>query len=81
MPKYRKRPVVVEAEVYRHGMEDGFDLHYDKKLGGIRITPYIETLGDGREYIREGDYIIISTEGERRTCRPDIFIMTYELVK
>jgi len=25
MPKYRKKPIVIEAEVYHKGLEDGFD--------------------------------------------------------
>lgn len=29
MSKYRKKPVVIEAEVYKKGMEDGYA---DKKL-------------------------------------------------
>lgn len=24
MPKYRKKPVVIEAEVYKPGLEDGY---------------------------------------------------------
>jgi len=32
MAKYRKKPVVIEAEVYRYGLEDGFRcLAYGKK--------------------------------------------------
>ena len=30
MGKYRKKPVVIEAEVYSPGMEDGYDCKYYK---------------------------------------------------
>jgi len=70
MAKYRKKPVVVEAELYHAGLEDGFD---DKNFG----KPYITTL-EGRHYISEDDWIITGVKGERYPCKPDIFAMTYE---
>lgn len=69
MAKYRKRPVIVEAEQYKKGMEDGFD---DGK-------PYINTL-EGKHYITPGDYIITGIEGERYPCKAHIFHKTYEYV-
>lgn len=70
MAKYRKKPVVVEAEVYRAGLEDGY----------LYECPYIETL-EGKHYISPGDYIITGIKGERYPCKPDIFEATYELVE
>lgn len=89
--KYRKKPVVIEAEVYQEGMEDGYACYelsgkfigYFDKNGGIPKTnrvPAIRTL-EGWHEITKGDYIIIGVKGERYPCKPDIFQMTYELAE
>ena len=78
MAKYRKKPVVVEAEVYKPGMEDGFDYKF-VEFCEYQWTPFINTL-EGKHYITEGDYIITGVKGERYPCNPDIFEMTYNLV-
>lgn len=88
MAKYRKKPVIVDAEVYRFGMEDGWGCESDTCLSvGIKdclpcqyFKPYIQTL-EGRHYISRGDYIITGIKGERYPCKPDVFEATYELVK
>lgn len=78
MPKYRKKPVVVEAEVYKEGMEDGFKLApIGEGIRGVVKKPYIETL-EGQMVINPGDYIITGIKGERYPCKPDIFEKTYE---
>ncbi len=92
MTKYRKKPIVIEAEQYRPGLEDGFEemnlvigIGWSPKNGdkiknvGTRKVPYIETL-EGRHYISEGDFIITGITGERYPCKPDIFDATYEKV-
>lgn len=70
VPKFRKKPVVIEAEVYRPGLEDGFE----------NGRPYIETL-EGRHYISSGDYVVTGIRGERYPVKPDIFEATYEPVE
>ncbi len=96
MAKYRKKPVVVEAELYRPGIEDGFDpIKPDNAFNcdliiawrgtaklelGDFYIPYIFTL-EGKHYIMPGDYIITGIQGERYPCKPDIFTATYELVE
>lgn len=86
MAKYRKKPVVIEAEVYRPGLEDGFDVVEELQpmgdgIRGVKKTmvskPYINTL-EGKHYTSPGDYIITGIKGERYPCKPDIFKMTYE---
>lgn len=83
--KYRKKPVIIEAEVYKFGMEDGFVAfdRYDPETDTVEFDcvkrPYINTL-EGKHYISPGDYIITGIKGERYPCKPDIFAMTYELV-
>lgn len=73
--KFRKRPVVVDAEQY-----DGADM--DGVCHGGRHCPlfafgHIHTLeGTMRLYV--GDWVITGIQGERYPCRPDIFAATYE---
>lgn len=95
MAKYRKRPIVIEAEKYREGLEDGFDTvdiikHEGQELNLDELEcfdtdfgkkyPYIRTL-EGKHYIYKGSYIITGIAGERYPCKPDIFKATYEKVE
>jgi len=93
MTKYRKKPVVIEAELYKEGVEDGFEVRYTHQLNpgqsyGIQTSeedvavhvPYIYTL-EGRLLISNGDWIITGVKGERYPIKPDIFEDTYELVE
>lgn len=87
--KYRKKPIVVEAERYSPGMEDGFECPaafcpWDG-LSGCKNQcgegkPFIRTL-EGKLLISHGDYIITGVKGERYPCKPDIFLETYEIVR
>lgn len=88
--KYRKKPVIINAEVYSRGMEDGFACYkiggefigyFDKNgpLPRVQQIPAIKTL-EGFHEISEGDYIITGVKGERYPCKPDIFAITYEKV-
>lgn len=79
MARYRKLPVIIEAEVYREGLEDGFDYNPDRH-NPPALLPYISTL-EGKHFISEGDYIITGVKGERYPCKPDIFELTYEPVE
>jgi hypothetical protein len=88
--KFRKKPIVIEAEKYKPGMEDGFEC-YDvlgKYIGywptggplpRAQCIPVIRTL-EGNHQISEGDWIITGVKGERYPCKPDIFEQTYEKV-
>lgn len=82
--KYRKKPVEVEAEVYKAGMEDGWLLVFENRIvdenpEGFAAKPIIKTL-EGYHEISDGDYIITGVKGERYPCKPDIFEMTYDKV-
>lgn len=94
MAKYRKKPVVVEAEQWREGLEDGwfvfeeggtkygvFYLENDDIKPEIHTKniPAIKTL-EGWMNISDGDYIITGIQGERYPCKPDIFEATYDFV-
>ena len=82
MPKYRKKPVVIEAVQYRDEMRVK-----DQLPEGVYIVPthegdmpVIHTL-EGDMMVRDGDYIITGVKGERYPCKPDIFEQTYEPVE
>jgi hypothetical protein len=79
--KYRKKPVVVEAEQFDplarpwpdcvHPWADEEARPRDMSWG------YIETL-EGKMHVMAGDFIITGVKGEQYPCKPDIFALTYE---
>lgn len=78
--KYRKKPVVIEAEKFdseHHGHEiaEWCGGSNEKSPGQIQI----ETL-EGTMTASLGDYIIKGVQGEFYPCKPDIFEATYEAV-
>ena len=76
MAKYRKRPVVVEAEQFFPGVEPW----PDGVKGAAGYIFWIETL-EGDMDVSPGDWIITGVKGERYPCKPDIFELTYEAVE
>ena len=89
MAKYRKKPVIVDAELYQPGMEDGFTCDQGDCIGYGKwnddhfcdyAKPYINTL-EGKHYISPGDYIVTGVENERYPVKPSIFKKTYEKVE
>lgn len=86
--KYRKKPIIIDAEPYRAGLEDGFDYGILGDEGFMQLAeddiagypvPFIKTL-EGNHYITEGDWIITGIKGERYPIKEDIFFETYEKV-
>ena len=80
MHKYRKKPVVVEAEQWFPGKQvDGV---VQIGVSGITGEPVygVHTL-EGVMACAPGDYIITGVKGERYPCKPDIFEATYEPVE
>lgn len=83
MPKYRKKPVVIEA--FRFQIDETMPDWFNEK----RITNDIVTNEDGTCEIKTlegtmkadyGDYIIKGVKNEIYPCKPDIFEQTYEPV-
>jgi hypothetical protein len=71
--KFRKKPIVIEAEQWFPG----------KEVDGVIVgnwKPFVETL-EGNMPIAEGDWIITGINGEKYPCKKDIFEKTYELVE
>ena len=82
VPKYRKKPVVIEAIQYKREknittIQDfvGDILEYDPEENEY----FIKTL-EGDLYLSKGDFIIKGVNGEFYPCKPDIFEKTYEPV-
>lgn len=90
MPKFRKKPVVIEAvqlrwdtwnEMCEHaGVGKLTDGEPEGQMDGEKIGLAIPTL-EGVMQADENDWIIKGVEGELYLCKPRIFEATYELVK
>lgn len=85
MNKYRKKPVVIEADkflVYNKTVEQICNEYSYCGLQikeGFIIDFLIPTL-EGDMKVTDGDFIIKGIKGEFYPCKPDIFEQTYELV-
>lgn len=87
MSRFRKKPVVIEAEQFlAHGKETvpvrGMKLWPDEQGRQPRDATwgYVDTL-EGRMHVQHGDWIIRGVKGEFYPCKPDIFAATYEAVE
>jgi len=94
MPKFRKKPVVIEAYKPEAGERNGND-HWPEWLkeamkkdssepSSMRWDPllkkYVIHTLEGNHEVTEGDWIIQGVSGELYPCKPDIFEATYEPV-
>lgn len=87
MPKFRKKPVVIDAVQFTEAMAVGLTVPLpdgvvfssrSMKLGKLLSHyHYIPTL-EGDMRVEIGDWIITGVKGERYPCKPDIFAATYE---
>lgn len=89
MAKFRKRPIVIEAEQYTGpGEVSRYNTPPPAPAGvtWIRLGsdmaqfPVVKTL-EGEMHVSPGDWIITGVQGERYPCKPDIFAATYEAVE
>jgi len=92
MPKYRKKPVVIEAFRYSTNPDDKTisvpKWYLEAVVNGVvfsdGVFDYIRTLESPNNAplrIDEGDYVIKGIKNELYPCKPDIFAATYELVE
>jgi len=77
MAKYRKKPVVIEAEQFFPNEKPWPVGVIDVKNEVVESGWMIETL-EGYHVVSPGDWIITGVKGERYPCKPDIFNETYE---
>lgn len=81
MAKFRKKPIVIEAEQYLHGRTVPLGVCMSDDLDDSReFFPHIHTL-EGNLAVSKGDWIIKGIQGEFCPCKPDIFEATYEPVE
>ena len=77
--KFRKKPIIVEAEQWFPGVEiKGVEFAHSV-LDDKNLIPIVKTL-EGNMIVSEGDWIITGIEGERYPCKDSIFQKTYESV-
>lgn len=85
--KYRKKPAVIDAVQFYDDTENLIELGefikgaFDLRVSYMNKSPVvlIPTL-EGTMTANEGDYIIKGLKGEFYPCKPEIFVMSYELV-
>lgn len=81
--KFRKKPVVIDAVLFRSG-EQPHEFSADVRAGVVRYpedgTMLIKTL-EGEMSAQSGDWIIRGVKGELYPCKPDIFAATYEVAE
>lgn len=66
MAKYRKKPITIEAEQWFPSEDEQHKI--------------IKT-SEGNMFVHPGDWIVTGVNGEKYSCKPDIFEKTYELVE
>lgn len=85
MPKFRKLPVVIEAQKLEEpNLPSEIADWCDGKVGGVgdlsaHVWIEMQTL-EGVMKANYGDWIIKGVKGEFYPCKPDIFEKTYEKV-
>lgn len=81
MKKFRKKPVVIEAEQWTYGKEiEGVCFCHSNSIDRTHVKSecqHIHTL-EGPLHISDGDWIIKGINGEFYPCKPDIFEKIYE---
>ncbi|MDO4694980.1 MAG: hypothetical protein Q4A62_10630 [Eikenella sp.] len=94
MPKFRKKPVVIDAVQYTGSESNTIMLYewiHDVDLSTMHMTASAIIMADckrdgglmiptpeGKMLARVGDWIIKGVQGEFYPCKPDIFEATYE---
>lgn len=82
MPKFRKKPVVIEAVQFSaadKSTHEHVNYGYPVENGGSSLDGkyWVQTL-EGPLIVSDGDWIITGIKGEHYPCKPDIFAATYE---
>ena len=83
MPKFRKKPVVIEAMLYLGDHETAMAIvaWSEGKVADDDGDGTLSVLTlEGTMRAEPGDYIIRGVKGEFYPCKPDIFLATHEPV-
>lgn len=85
MAKFRKRPVVVEAEQFFYDGPKIPGVFYPAVSEDGRTyigDAFVLTIHEQRAYLENGDWVITEPDGEHHyPCKPAIFEATYEPVE
>lgn len=81
MAKYRKKPIVIEAERCFAGQVIGKDAPEGVYMDATSSTGFSIGTLEGKHEVTAGDWIITGVLGERYPCKPDVFDLTYERVE
>ena len=81
MPRFRKRPVEIEAEQFF----DGKALPFSDRGPVVCFDGfhwYVETVHGQRTVLADGDWVILEPRGVHQAypCKPDIFEASYDPV-
>jgi len=87
MPKFRKKPVEVEAIQWDGSNESFQQILQLQETSNRKVMPHENTLGvliiptlEGEMMANKNDWIIKGVSGEIYPCKPDIFERTYDAV-
>jgi len=81
MPKFRKKPVVIDAIQWTGKNADEVDEFFEQEHHfGLKDDKWSITTLEGIMTANKGDWIIRGIKGENYPCKDDIFRETYELV-
>lgn len=75
MPKFRKKPLVIEAEQWFPGKQVEGAKEWREPSG--EVFAEVESL-EGTLIATPGDWIITGIQGEKYVCRNDIFRASYD---
>ncbi len=94
MMKYRKKPIVIDAEQFLldgKSLPDGVEKYRPtiaelEKLLDQGTQPMLSPDGhcfvvktlEGMHFVSDGDWVITGVKGEKYPCKDDIFKATYE---
>jgi hypothetical protein len=88
MPRFRKKPIEIEAEQYlgpnlvsrgQNLPNSPFGVLWAEMWDGAKLCPYIVTIHGQKTFIECGDWIITEPDGVHHyPCKPDIFKDTYD---
>jgi hypothetical protein len=79
MAKFRKLPVVIEAEQWFPGKGIPGVIEKDRQIGASYVHAWIDSL-EGPMAVVPGCWIITGVKGEKYPCDEAIFKLTYEPV-
>lgn len=90
MKKYRKKPIVVNAEQWNpdmknwpgRGIQDSLGVIWEFNFEGHVCNGIVTTIHGQETEVAIGDWVIQEPDGKHYyPCKPDIFEATYEEVK